>query len=251
MKNPLLLALLAHLAALLLIWLSTAYLSLIPTAQLLLQGGLAALIGRLLGLPYWWLPINLLLPILLVGMLTLDLPPWIYLLGFALLLLLQWNSTGERVPLYLSNPTTWQALDALIDEYRPKRFTDLGSGLGGALFYLAPRHPECQFVGVESAPLPFAFAWLRLQLTGHRNIRLQFGSLWDYALHDGEMIYAFLSPAPMARLEEKLRQQATGSLFVSNSFPLPESQPLEIVALADRRHTQLYLYGKSSPRSRR
>lgn len=37
-----------------------------PEARLLLQGVIASLLGRLLGLPYWWAPINLLLPLLLL-----------------------------------------------------------------------------------------------------------------------------------------------------------------------------------------
>lgn len=247
MKNPLLLALSAHLLALLGIWLLAnhlpALLPTVPLARLILQGSMAAMFGRLLGLPYWWLPINLLLPALFVLMLDLALPPWLYLLGFALLLLLQWNSSHERVPLYLSNRTTWQALDGLLASYRPTRFIDLGSGLAGSLFYLARRHPECQFVGIESAPLPYALARLRLYLTQQHNIELRYGSLWDCDLRDYSMIYAFLSPAPMARLGKKLQDEQTGEQrFISNSFPLPETAASEVLELSDRRQTRLYLY---------
>lgn len=243
--KPLPRALLAQVAALLLLTLLLPALPNLPdTAQQATQGGLAALLGQLLGLPWWWLPINFLLPLAVSGLLLLELPPWIYLVAFAILALIYWNSAGERVPLYLSNRSTWQALEQLLAKQPTNvQFVDLGSGLGGTLFYLAKRYPQAQFVGVESAPLPFALAWLRARLHGLDNLQLRYGSLWDHPLGDYQWVYAFLSPQPMPRLYRKWQQEARpDSRLISNSFAVPDASPQCILKLHDRRQTQLYVY---------
>ncbi|MGM0594696.1 MAG: class I SAM-dependent methyltransferase [Pseudomonadota bacterium] len=240
---PLLLALLAQGGGLLLAIALADWMPSLPAARLLLQGLFAALAGRLLGLPYWWVPLNLLLPLAVALALSLALPPWLYLLGFVALLLLQWNSGAERVPLYLSNRTTWQALDELLREQGGKQFIDLGCGLGGALLYLARRHPDKHFTGIESAPLPFALAWLRRRLAGLENVTIRYGSFWGLELGRYDRIYAFLSPEPMPRLLEKAqRELAPEGLLISNSFWPPAYRPDRQLTLGDRRRTRLYCW---------
>ena len=58
-----LLVALAQGLALLLTKLLTPLMPVLPEAQLILQGSMAAMGGRLLRLPYWWVPLNLLLPL--------------------------------------------------------------------------------------------------------------------------------------------------------------------------------------------
>ena len=54
------------------------------------------------------------MPIAAGAALMLALPSWIYLALFVTLLVVFWNASGERVPLYLTNRTTWQAITDLI-----------------------------------------------------------------------------------------------------------------------------------------
>ncbi len=69
-------------------------------------------------------------------------------------------------------------------------------------------------------------------------------SLWETDLADSDLVYAFLSPEPMPALFEKARRQMKpGSLFVSNSFAVPDVEADEVWELSDRRGTRLYLYG--------
>ena len=212
-------------------------------AWLLSQGAVAALLGSWLGLARWWFPLNLLLPLLVLALLSLALPPWLYLVAFVLLLLGQWNSAGERVPLYLSNPTTWQALAGLLEQEGEGEFVDLGCGMGGLLFYLARQHPQGRFTGIESAPLPFAWAWLRWRLGHYPNLTLRYGNLWRTDWGAYTVLYAFLSPAPMAKLHTKFQNECrAGSLLISNSFAVPGQVPDGQHVLTDRRQTQLLLY---------
>ena len=206
----------------------------------LAQALMAAGIAWLLRWPRWWVVIQLAFPPLLVGMLALQLPGLV-LLGLALLLLLVfWNAGGERVPLYLSNRRTCQALERLSRPHAPVRFVDLGCGLGGVVAAMARQPHVTESMGVETAPLSYLIARWRARRTGAIVLRK---SLWDVELSHFNMVYAFLSPAPMARLQQKaLAQMAPGSLFVSNSFPFPDVPPTEIWQVADRRRTVLYVY---------
>lgn len=153
-RFPALVALVSQLASLLVSWLLLLalarlagwHVSLLAAAWL--QGSLAAVIGHLLGLSRWWLPINLAFVPGLVLLQDHALPPWSLLVGFLVLLLLNGNALVERVPLYLTGTAAErrlaERLARLPDGFR---FIDLGSGLGGTLVRLARAHPSAHFVG--------------------------------------------------------------------------------------------------------
>src|SRR3990167_3371369 len=108
----------------------------------LLQGLLAATLARYLGLSRWGCGLNLLfVPALLLAS-GAPLPSWAFLGGFFLLLLLNWNSFGERVPLYLREAGTRQRLRAGLDQQPGDfRFSELGCGPAGMLLSLARDYP--------------------------------------------------------------------------------------------------------------
>lgn len=207
------------------------------------QGAAAALVGRAFGLAGWWLILNGVLPPAAVGALALALPNWVYLALFFVLLGVFWNVGRGRVPLYLSNRATWRTLDGLLPARDDVTFLDLGSGLGGTLVHLARARPHGRFVGVESAPIPFALAWLRRRLFGPANIELRYGDLWTQQLADYDVVYAFLSPAPMSALHAKAgAEMRSGALFVSNSFGVPDTAPDAVIEVADGRRTRLLVW---------
>jgi hypothetical protein len=99
------------------------------------------------------------------------------------------------------------------------------------------------FVGIESAPLPFAIARLRLVLSGLPNLAITYGDLWKQDLSEYQAVYCFLSPEPMTRLYSKARQEMMpGSQLISNSFGVPDIVPDEVVSIEDRRQTELLIY---------
>ena len=208
----------------------------------LLQGLLAAGIGHRLGLSrwWWWLNLGFVPALLLVN--GAALPSWLFLLGFVLVLLLNWNSVGERVPLYLTGSRGRQELATLLARRSPRfRFIDLGCGPAGTLLWLARRFPEARFVGVETAPLPFALAWLRSLPCS--NCRICYQSLWRSDLSCTDVAYGFLSPAPMAKLWCKARGELpVGAWFISNTFEVPGTPPDEVVELGDWRGSRLLLW---------
>ncbi len=205
-----------------------------------IQGSLAALVSRWLGMMPWWLPIHLLfVPGLLLG-LVLDIPSHWYLLVFLVLLAVYWSVFRTQVPLYLSSRAAWQAVSRLMPDKPGWRVIDLGSGLGGLLAFLARERPAGLYVGVETAPLPFLLGWLRCATQG---CDMRFGSFWKHDLGGYDVVHAYLSPVPMADLWLKAKaEMRPGSLFVSNTFPVPGVPPTRTIALDDFHASTLYVY---------
>jgi SAM-dependent methyltransferase len=190
------------------------------TVLVLLVGILAGSIGLGLGLSRGWLPLLLFFPWVLDWLLRHPAPGWVWPAGLAVLLLVFGGGILTRVPLYNSNRAAWAALLDLLPP-GPHLFADLGAGLGGPLAFLARQRPEALFFGVEASPLTFLAAWLRT-LPVRSNCRLRWGSLWQEELGGYDVVYAFLSPAPMPELWAKAaREMRPGSLLVSNTFEVP------------------------------
>ncbi|MBW3098586.1 class I SAM-dependent methyltransferase [Pseudohoeflea coraliihabitans] len=210
--------------------------------MLLALGALAAAFGRLLlRLPAAWLMVQLVVPLAVVQ--AASAPAWLFPVALAVLALIFWNSPLERVPLYLTNRETRSALSQLITDNRSGSFVDLGCGTGGVVLTLARAHPRLICDGLETAPLVYAVARMRKFLARCRNARIGFRSLWRSGLAERDLVYCFLSPAPMAALFAKARaEMRPGSLFVSNSFAVPGVTPEAVIPVGDRRRTQLYLY---------
>ncbi|MDH4440594.1 MAG: class I SAM-dependent methyltransferase [Rhizobium sp.] len=247
-KTPIAGALLAQVVAMPLVAIATALLSqsvertALIVAAVLLQGLLAAAICRLLGLAVWWLVIAFVFPLALVGaLLAGNLPAWPFGLAFLVMSLVFSNTARGRVPLYLTNGPTADALSDLMTEKGVTRFLDLGCGLGGVVRAVAKGNASRRARGVENAPAVFLAARLLSRLSGAGQIRRQ--DLFSTDVSEEDVVYAFLSPEPMAALWAKLSaEMKPGSLFVSNSFAVPDRDPDETWTLTDRRGTVLYLY---------
>ncbi len=206
-------------------------------AWIALTGLIAALLSRGLHLPIWWQFIGLIfLPLLWLTLQSGIEPAW-FLAAFLLLLLTSLGAIRGRVPLYLSSPRATAELAARLPD--KARVLDLGCGLGGPLARLNALRPDATLQGVEAAPLNWLIA--RLRLMGRAHIRL--GDLWHADLSRQDVVYAYLSPAPMARLWEKAcSEMLPGSLFISNSFSIPGVEPDEVVELHDLTHARLLIW---------
>lgn len=215
----------------------------------LLCGLFAMSLSYLAGLARWWLAIQLAFAPALVLMLTLDIPPSYFLAAFLIMLAVYWSTFSTQVPLYLSSNKVWHALEALLHEPQPAktfRFIDLGSGLGGVLTHLARVRPDGHYTGVESAPLPLLWSWLRIR--GYHNCAVHWGSIWDdkiEACHLGQydVVFAYLSPIPMEKLWHKARaEMRPGTLFISSTFAIPDQSPHQSIEIDDLHHSTLLVW---------
>ena len=188
----------------------------------LVQGALAALITYKMGLASWWRPIQFLFPVAVLAALGLHLPSWLFLLLFLLLLGVYWSTFRTQVPYYPSNPAVWDAVRQLLpqaqEQNRPLNLIDIGSGLGGLVLYLARQRPDARCTGIELAPFPWLYSWLRAKL-GRSSARFVLGDYerLDFAGYD--MVFAYLSPAAMGALWRKAAaEMRPGCMLVSYEF---------------------------------
>lgn len=213
------------------------------------QGVAAATVSAILGAPWWWIPIHLVFLPAALALRGLGITPWWYLVGFALLLLIYGRTDRSRVPLYLSNRITAKAVGDLLPGGKA-RMIDLGCGDAGLLCAIARTRPDCEFVGIEHAPL--TFVWARLCALGLSNVQIRYGDFWREDLGAYDLVYAFLSPVPMPDLWAKACAELNpGALLVSNSFEVPGAAPEKRLTLDDRRRTCLLCYRPKAGAKRR
>lgn len=210
-------------------------------AIVLAQAGVAALVALMLGQPRWWLAIHLFFAPGALAALSLDLDPRWYLAGFVALALVFGGVYRSRVPLYLSSTAATDTLLAVLPRAANLRFLDLGCGLGSVLERVSRSRPGAACIGVEAALVPWLVAWLRSG-RGTR-FRVRRASLWNTRLHQHDVVYAYLSPAAMPSLWVKAkREMNSGSLLISNSFPVPGATANEIHAWGARGGDKLFVY---------
>ncbi|MEO7495532.1 MAG: class I SAM-dependent methyltransferase [Massilia sp.] len=243
-RAPALLALLLQLAALpltLLAWRLLAAAGHPPSLGFLacLQGGAAAILSRWRALAAWWLPIQFLFPVILLGALLLRLPPWLFLAGFLVLLLLFWSTFRTQVPYYPSGKRVRDAVAQLLPADRAPRAIDIGSGLGGLVLDLAARRPDATLLGIELAPLPWLISQLRARCSGSR-ARFILGDYEQLDFADFDLVYAYLSPAAMSALWRKARaEMRPGAILLSYEFVISE-QPADVVIVLSGPGPALY-----------
>ncbi len=214
-------------------------------------GILASLFSYLAAQAAWWLIIQLFFTPALLLMLTLDIPPELFLAAFLIMLAVYWSTFRTQVPLYLSSNKVWQALEDLLPAHSGGgtggfKFIDLGSGLGGVLTHLARVRPDGHYIGVESAPLPLLLSWFRCK--PYRNCKVYWGSIWNENLPacnlaQYDVVFAYLSPVPMERLWLKARREMRpGTLLISSTFNIPDQQPCQNLQIDDLHHSTLLIW---------
>ncbi|MCM8596381.1 trans-aconitate 2-methyltransferase [Accumulibacter sp.] len=204
-------------------------------------GGVALLLATLAGHRWWWRVIHLCFTPLAWGVLQLAIAPGWFLLSFVLLALVYRGAASGQVPLYPSSRATVAAISGITAELPRMHLLDLGAGIGSVVVALARRRPDCHTTGIENAPA----SWLLGKLRARRlpNCDFFWGDLWHAELARFDVVYAYLSPAPMAVLWTKIRgEMRAGGLFISNSFPVPDVEPSFVVEVNDPRDTRLYCY---------
>ena len=208
---------------------------------LLLQAFTAACLSSLWRQAIWWRVIHLVFLPAVVAMLALNIPSWLYLLIFILLTLVFWGTVKGDVPLFLSSTAVSDALHNILVQEKAVSFADIGAGIGTVVAPLALKSPNLRILALERAPIPWLLAHWRCRHLP--NVEVRYGSLWESNFAASQVIFAFLSPAVMVRVGAKVQSEmASGCLFISSSFPVPNWTPEAVIKIKDKRGTELYCY---------
>jgi len=214
-----------------------------PAWAVTAHGLIAVVLAWRWRLPWWWRLIVALFAPLVVVALVLQPPVWIWPATLLLFVLVFWSVFRTRVPLYLSGPAEWQALAGVLPA-GPFALLDIGSGLGGPLFWLARRRPDGAYTGIEIAPLPWLAGWLRARCAPAPRPCMRLGDATRIDLRTYDVVFAFLSPAAMPDLFAKARlQMRPGSVLVSCAFAVPGHEPDQRVSVLGGRELLVWKMG--------
>lgn len=206
----------------------------------IVQGVVAMRIALFLGAARWWLPLHLFFAPAAVWAQGLALAPLWWAAAFVALAIVFGSTFRTQVPLFLTAREVRVRLGELLPQDRSIRFVDLGCGLGTVIAGLKRLRPECEFHGVELAPLPYVVSRL---FAGRLGCDVRRQDIMSVDLSRFDVVYAFLSPAPMPALWAKARREMRpGTLFVSLAFEVPGAEPEQIVPVSDHARHTLYVW---------
>ena len=115
---------------------------------------------------------------------------------------------------------------------------DLGAGDGRILRAALKVCPQIHARAVEIAPAVYLYGRLR-SLIARQKIQWKLGSLYNQDLRDADLIFLYLFPHMLTRLESKLDQELKpGTQVISHAFIFPNKEPVESVKLTQGRITR-------------
>ena len=204
------------------------------------QGAIALRIATLAGAERWWPPLHLTFLPAVVAAAQLEIPSIVWGVCFLVLAVIFGATFRTQVPLFLTSAQVRGRLAELLAGERSVRFLDLGCGLGSVIAPLKRARPECEFHGVELALVPYLVSRWR---GGRAGCRVERRDLMSVDLSGYDVVYAFLSPAPMPALWAKAqREMRPGSLFVSLAFTVPGVAPHATLPVSGRDRHTLYVW---------
>jgi len=209
-------------------------------------GILAGLMSYFLALPVWWQRINSGFALLVFIFYSWQLPTWIYLTVFTILLAIYWNTLMTRVPYYPSNLMVWEAVEKLLPTRTDIKVLEIGSGMGGFSRYLSKRNSNTLVTGLETAPLPWLISYVLAKLErAPCHLKRKNYILEDFSQYD--LIYAFLSPAAMAQLHVQAQKELHHeACIVSYMFAWPITAQSSCHTVPLNSGENLYIYCKKT-----
>jgi len=205
-------------------------------------------------MPVWWRWIHVIFPVAVIFMQQVALPATVYFAGFVITLALYWSVHNTRVPFYPSFPSTWRAMHHILEQHADDhslKVLDIGSGIGDIAMFLAKQRIHDEVSGIEIAPLPWAISAVRAIFSG-TSVKFTLGDYRDLDFATLDVVFAYLSPAVMSDVWQKVQQEMRpGSLFVSSEFPVAAVDASRIIYPAVNAPA-LYVYriGATPPPSR-
>lgn len=189
-----------------------------------------------------WRIMNGFIPLATLATLTLEIPSWLFLAPLLTLGCIYAPAFWTRVPYYPTSRETYPMILAELPIDRPFTFIDIGCGLGDLLIFLQRHRPQGSFYGTEIGILPFLISRTKAILRAPDRVTIYFRDLRSLDLSTFEYVYAFLSPAAMDSVWEKVRRELPpGATFITNSFKVQSTESYA-VPVKDQRGTTLFVH---------
>lgn len=143
-------------------------------------------------------------------------------LFFAVFILFLTLAFVTGAPFVRSNKKAVDAMMRLAKIKKGAKVYDLGSGDGTLLFRAAALGAKA--VGLEINPFLVVWSQFRILFSHQQShVRVKWQNFWQAELHDADVVFVYLLPWRMDRLETLLKTQCKhGALIISNSFIFPK-----------------------------
>lgn len=129
-------------------------------------------------------------------------------------------------PYVSTTPALFPTIIKLAQPKPGKVFVELGSGIGNLLIPAA--RTGMQVRGVELSPLLSLVAKVRTRR--YANVTLETGSAYTTDLRNADVVYCYLFPGMMTKLEPKFaRELRPGAVVIAHAFQLPTKQPDRVI----------------------
>ncbi len=144
-------------------------------------------------------------------------------------------------------PTPMAAVNRMIEAAKLKKgdkVYDIGCG-DGRIVHEASRQYEISATGFELSPLVYLLARVK-HLLWKSKAKIVFGNFKKHNLSDADVIFCYLLPETLAKLEPKLnRELKKGAKIVSYAFPVsPWKEKIKIERDAEKRLAPIWIYEK-------
>lgn len=153
----------------------------------------------------------------------------------------------KKPPLPTSSAAIKSVFD-LMEKHQGKTFVDLGCGMGKMLAAVKKRFPRMEVEGYENWPTQFILARIILFFSGTKG-KIFYKDLFHADLKNADIVYCYLYPELMEKLEKKLEKELNDDVVViSNSFPLPHWKPRETIITNPKKpeYKKIFVYRKRS-----
>ena len=118
-------------------------------------------------------------------------------------------------------------------------FYDLGAGTGTSLI-IADKEFGARAIGFEINILPYLIAKIKIFIF-RSHAKMIFRSLFNQNLKEADVVFCFLLPRTMEKLEPKLKAELKpGARLIAYTFPPPKFTPKKVITISDE--WKIYIY---------
>ncbi len=150
----------------------------------------------------------------------------------------------KKIPSLPTSSRVLKYIFKILDTEKGKVFIDLGCGAGKVLIQIKKRCPQMEVIGYENSLTQFLLAKIMIFFSGTKP-KILYKDLFLADLKNADIVFCYLSSGVMPKIEAKFeRELKQGTLFISNTFPLPNWKPVQTIITNEKNPNfeKLFIY---------